>query len=211
MEQGGLTSIWCNILSQHKTFFVVLPKQNHIQLWVKPSQNLPTILYWLLHWKKFINHSEVCCYTTGWVAICFCAFLGTVGECIAPPYNFLSFLVCLVIFVYVSPMLLIPAQTRGIRITGHGQKGFSTSCLSFPIQPKLTQEMLFKVFAVVVEGSCFSVLDTQMFNPNSQPLLRISEVLQCCRNHTKNLKFVFQYLFSGLRAALVISTALKWF
>lgn len=166
-----------------KHFLLFCQKKNRIQLWVKASQNLPTILFWLLHWKKFINHSEVCCYTTGWVAICFCAFLGTVGECIAPPCNFLLFLfVCLFVVVYLSTLLLIPAQTRGVRITGCCQKSFSTSCPSFPIQTKLPKELQFKEFAVVVQGSCFSVLDTQ--NPDSQPLLRISKVLQCCRNHT---------------------------
>lgn len=150
-ERGGLVSVWCNVLGQHKTFFVASPKKNHIQLWVKASQNLPTILFWLLHWKKFINHSEVCCYTTGWVAICFCAFLGAVRELIAAPHNFLSFLsVYLFVCVHVSTLLLIPAQTRVISITGHCQKRFCTSCPSFPIRSKLAKEILFKVFAVVV-------------------------------------------------------------
>lgn len=45
---------------------------------------------------------------------------------------------CLFVFVYVSTLLLIPAQTRAIRITGHCLKSYCTSCPSFPIQPKLT-------------------------------------------------------------------------
>lgn len=101
MEGRGLSfqsdvMFWVNT-KHFLLFFQKKKQQQHIQLWVEASHNLPTILFWLLHWKKLINHSEVCCCTPldEWPFVF--ALLWVKREerqCISLPYPFFVCLFC---------------------------------------------------------------------------------------------------------------------
>lgn len=109
--------------------------------------------------KKFINHSEVCCSTPQdeWPFVF--AILWVQRKTVSFSSTFIIFLI--IIFYYCEHIVidtcwnqhhaLAESRAAGRRVIVH-------PALWFPIQPKSTMEMLFKVFAVAVWGSCFSVL-----------------------------------------------------